>query len=291
MELTGRTGLNPERRLRCIVVYNLKSLLVACPLLSRVKEVRSGRSEVSWQVSCRPNFSYSPELLFIHSITANVEPEGCCESDCSWMRAVNYDNICYGFDCESIQRSQSLDCSDSRGGCKKSKTYYQPCYVEESNFWHNCPWDELTSCSGATPIPSPTPTPTPSPSPTPTPCAAGSFDPDQNGNCPTYASKVNGCCICQQTTDCSNFGQGTWPDGSPYCIWVEHLCDCYNIDGPCRDYPRPPETPTPTPDGDNGGPIYDRDCIDYYYVYFVSFDGGNTWYYDHSEYAGCWDYM
>ena len=37
-------------------------------------------------------------------------------------------------------------------------------------------------------------------------------------------------------------------------------------------------------------PILEKDdCVDYYYVHFVSYDGGQTWHYDDREtYAGCY---
>lgn len=95
------------------------------------------------------------------------------------------------------------------------------------------------SCEGATPTPTPTPSPSPSPSasPTPTPCPQGSFNPDNNGNCPLYSNKINGCCVCQQTDH-------TCPEG---CSWVEHFCGCFNLDGECTGIPTPTPTPAPTP--------------------------------------------
>lgn len=37
----------------------------------------------------------------------------------------------------------------------------------------------------------------------------------------------------------------------------------------------------------SGGGYYDY-CTPYYWVYYESYDGGNTWYEVDSEYAGCW---
>lgn len=62
--------------------------------------------------------------------------------------------------------------------------------------------------------------------------------------------------MCQErNTDCTRFGQGD------QCLWVEHLCDCYNIFGRCAENPLP--TPTPTPDeiGGGGG---DETCENYW---------------------------
>jgi hypothetical protein len=39
--------------------------------------------------------------------------------------------------------------------------------------------------------------------------------------------------------------------------------------------------------GDAGGGGYGGYCTPYYWVYFVSYDGGETWIYDYSEDAGC----
>lgn len=239
-------------------------------------------------------FSYSSNLLFLSPVESTVEPDGCCPSGCSWLQGYEDPDTCYGLYCESIPRHRALQCSDSRGSCNTVRIFYQPCHVEEGDYWHNCPWSQLTSCGGPTPTPNPSPTPTPEPSPTPTPtptpCPEGSFDPDQNGDCPTYASKINGCCVCQErNTDCARFGQG-FLGGSPYCIWVEQLCDCYNVDGKCSENPRPSPTPTPTPGGGGGGyPIYYYNCTQYYWVWYVSYDGGETWQETGQvDYAGCW---
>ena len=247
-------------------------------------------------------FSYALNLLFLGSAESTVEPDGCCPSGCSWLQGYDDTDTCYGRYCESIRRHRELQCPESGGSCNSVRIYYQKCYVEEGNYWHNCPWSNLTSCGSTGTTPTPSPTPTPEPSPTPTPCPAGSFNPDENGNCPSYANKVNGCCVCQQTTDCSSFGQGTWPDGSPYCIWVGDLCDCYNIDGPCRDNPRPSSTPTPSGGGGGGsyrreqqsqyeyyGFYYYDECTVYVWVWYVSYDDGETWEpTGEVDYAGCW---
>jgi hypothetical protein len=80
------------------------------------------------------------------------------------------------------------------------------------------------------------------------------------------------CCVCNVQT---------CPDGSAP---DKYTCEC----------------PTPTPDGGGGGggapppdpspePVLDhRECVDYYWVHFVSYDGGQTWSYaDNETYAGC----
>lgn len=40
--------------------------------------------------------------------------------------------------------------------------------------------------------------------------------------------------------------------------------------------------------GGGGDGLLKLECIDYYWVHFMSYDGGNTWSYaDNEEYAGC----
>lgn len=43
--------------------------------------------------------------------------------------------------------------------------------------------------------------------------------------------------------------------------------------------------------GGDGGGYYGGGggyCTPYYWNYYTSYDGGETWDYDYSEYAGCW---
>src|SRR5207249_821691 len=103
--------------------------------------------------------------------------------------------------------------------------------------------------------------------------------------------------VCQQrNTDCARFGQGQWPDGTSYCVWVEGLCDCFNIDGPCSENPRPTPSPTSTvttqpggSGGSSGAPTKQYDaCTEYWWFYYESYDGGASWQYVTSWYAGCW---
>ena len=244
-------------------------------------------------------------VSFLGSVESCLEPDDCCPSGCSWIREYDDPDACFGnvepYTCNSIHRAEYLYCWDSRGHCSTYEVKYQKCLIEGENGTvteHWCPYAFTEACTSSgpptptpTPTPTPKPSPTPRPSPTPTPCPGGYFDPDQNGDCPYNANKVNGCCLCKQRkTDCSSFGQGKWPNGGDYCVWVESLCDCYNIDGLCADNPRP----TPTPDGAGGAenPQYRWDCVDYWWVNFVSYDGGQTWYYaDNETYAGTYCYQ
>jgi hypothetical protein len=85
------------------------------------------------------------------------------------------------------------------------------------------------------------------------------------GGCP--ANKYNDgrdCCRCVQTT---------CPNGQPVDA---STCQC----------PSPSPTPTQSPVISGGGGGYEGDgfpCTDYYWVYYVSYDGRGEY-----EYAGCW---
>jgi hypothetical protein len=220
------------------------------------------------------------------SFSRSAEPapqSGLC---CPGTQCYFHKNSTYSCSCQVARDTRSTSCSDPEGACSIDEFIDTWC----TDLGVACPEWTVGPCETLaptpTPSPSPSPSPSPTPSPTPTPCPAGSFDPDPNGNCPYYSDKINGCCVCQQRNpECSGY--------APDCIWVEHLCDCYNMYGRCGD---PTPTPTPGGGGDPGGgtdpntnpAIYKRECVDYYWVHFVSYDGGQTWYYNDNEtYAGC----
>lgn len=91
------------------------------------------------------------------------------------------------------------------------------------------------------------------------------------GGCDSFSNRINNggdCCVCA-ITNC--------PEGSTL-NW--QTCQC--------------ETPGGSSGGTGGGggggnpAIYRRDCVDYYWVHFVSYDNGETWEYANDEtYAGC----
>jgi hypothetical protein len=168
--------------------------------------------------------------------------------------------------------------------------------------------------------PSPPPTPTPGTSPTPTPTPVPTCDPatkPNNTNCSCGPSLVIGgapqwSCFCFYLDSSGLPHQGVGADhtlsalssnngcsanlqnnGSDCCICPiascpegtvlnSQACECQQSSG-----------------GSNGGsggtgqnqfPVVDRqDCVDYYWVHFKSYDGGNTWQYaDDETYAGCY---
>ena len=242
------------------------------------------------------HFSHAESLLFLGPLKS-AQPDPCCGNSCYWLYEYDSETACEGHPCESVHRADVVLCSDTRGHCGTYDASYKTCTVNggDYRYIHRCLFVVVNACGSETtptPTPSPSPTPTPSPSPTPTPCPEGSFDPDPDGNCPVNANRVNGCCLCQQrNTDCARFGQGTFPGtDKPYCAWVERLCDCYNVDGPCADNPRPLATPipTPTPSGGGGEQPPPEPCTAYWWVLYESYDGGQPWQEIDRWYAGCW---
>ena len=191
----------------------------------------------------------------------------------------------------------------------------EPCTLTRPHFFPcgslQCHHDEIyesSACPGYSPTPTPTPTPSPSPSPTCDPntrpnntncqctrdingdpawacgCADGSEFADyvrytQNYGCPPNKYNDGECCQCLEVVTCDSG-----------CSWDPYFCRCVDSVGtPCG-------SPTPGGGGDPGGgsdpnaysTTYERDCVDYYWVWFVSYDGGHTWYATgQTEYAGC----
>jgi hypothetical protein len=202
---------------------------------------------------------------------------------------------------------------DSSRSCRLYRTIYKGCYGDDTP---ECPEDVIydsEACPGYSPTPSPSPSPTPNPDVSPV-CNPATKPNNDNCNCvppivpggePFWycfcsggvpadyirfpgtigwagcdpnksANNHTGCCICNQQ-QCPDGSTATWN------------CEC--------------PTPTPTPDGGGGGgeggggggdpnsppAAYTRECIDYVWVHFVSYDGGQTWHYDDREsYAGCY---
>lgn len=61
--------------------------------------------------------------------------------------------------------------------------------------------------------------------------------------------------------------------------WDMNRCECVVA---------PTPAPTPTPGTGGGGGYFYRHCTDYYWVYYESYDGGETWHAVRYDYAGCW---
>ena len=83
------------------------------------------------------------------------------------------------------------------------------------------------------------------------------------------------CCVCVAQPNCSE-----------NCTWDPFYCRCIDLVGnECGS--------GSGSDGGGGDPnsdpaTYKWDCVDYYWVHFKSYDGGQSWQYaDDEQYAGC----
>ncbi|HEU4711130.1 MAG TPA: M57 family metalloprotease [Pyrinomonadaceae bacterium] len=127
----------------------------------------------------------------------------------------------------------------------------------------------------------PTPTPTPTPFPTPTP---GCTDQDHDGVCffddcddnnPAVAFDSDGDHYCYPY-DCDDYDSRVYP-GAPLNFNTEggEDRDCNGVDDYVQQFGG----------GGGGGGAF---CTHYFWVYYESIDGGETWYVVDIEYAGCW---
>jgi hypothetical protein len=170
------------------------------------------------------------ETTYREPETTTLPDVNCPGTDCIFAKSTTYQCVCN----TEARTFEIVGSSDPDGHCSRDERIDELC----TEFGVYCPEFFLNPC--ATPTPTPTPSPFSSPSPTPTPCPEGSSDPDNNGNCPSFAYKINGCCVCQQTDH----------NCPPGCSWQDHFCGCYNLDGECS------ASPTPTPIAcDNGGGV------------------------------------
>lgn len=190
--------------------------------------------------------------------------------------------------------------------CRRKMNEYWDCDGDGIKECYNEIIYDSEYCPGYSPTP--TPTPTPSPSPSPSPVCDPAKKPN-NSNCYCSPPILPGgdpywSCWCSsgEFADYVKFpgtpGWGgcdpnkSYNNGGDCCICFPQQCpdgsapNKYNCECPTPETP----TPTPTPQGGGGGnvtPEYHQSCVDYDWVYWVSYDGGRTWNYDHSEYAGC----
>ena len=243
----------------------------------------------TWPVNFLPASSETTPL------DASLFQTCCSGSNCSAL-TVSRDVVCVN--CAPQNRVGVAICSDPNRICGTAVSDYIECFIPKTNDSYFCQTIDVFGC-GVTPTPSSSPSPSPSPSPTPIPCpltlaseCPGGLPrdpctypdpPPRPGDAPNpnpdgcpFGYQVSGlCCVpiaCPSPTPtpppCPE-GQTSLFSGPPLCQWS----DCFT--------PLPDPTPTPTPE-------YKQDCIDYYYVWFVSYDGGKTWYPTGLvEYAGC----
>jgi hypothetical protein len=226
----------------------------------------------------------------------------CAEVNCS-MLTRSIDRTCVN--CPPQNRVGLAICNNPDASCLEVSfddfECFRPPYDVDP---FSCQVLKIEVC-GSSPTPSPTPTPSPSPSPTPTPCpyalpsqcpggiprdpctnpdpppAPGATPNPNPDGCPFgYQVSDGACCVpiaCPQPTPtpplCGE-GQVSIFSAPPVCQWSE----CFTL------LPNPSPTPTPA----SGTVEYKRDCEEYYWVEYVSYDGGKTWQATgQTAYAGC----
>ena len=205
--------------------------------------------------------------------------------------------------CPLQNRVGTAICSNPDATCLTTVFDYIECFIPKTGESYACQTIDLYSC-GASPTPPPAPSPSPSPSPTPTPCpmtlasecpggvprdpctnpdpppAPGATPNPNPEGCPFGYQMSGVCCVpiaCPQPTptppSCPE-NETSLFYGPPVCQWS----DCFT------PLPEPGATPTPTP-----AEYTKRECIDYWWVWFVSYDGGKTWRpTGQVDYAGCY---
>lgn len=224
------------------------------------------------------------------------EPTDCCPgANCTSL--VNHvEHPCVN--CPNQNRPTVTYCSDPAGSCYAPQFDSIECYTGNGQLYL-CQTIAMPGCGGG-PMPTPTPSPSPSPSPEPT-CDPATKPNNTNCICDTSVGSPQWLCFCSAGV-AANYLQypgaaggcdqsKTHNNGSNCCVCNVQTCP----DGSAPDT-YSCQCPTPTPGG--GGPdpnpnpnpaIYKQDCVDYYWVHFVSYDGGQTWSYaDNETYAGCY---
>ena len=241
------------------------------------------------------------EGVYIDVVSSASWAQTCCsDSNCSPLTLWE-GNVCVN--CPKQNRPGLTTCGDPAGACRTTVSDYIECFTSKAGSEpYACQTITVLPCDATPPPPpSPTPSPSPSPSPAPTPCPMAlpsecpsgvprdpCMNPDPpppvggtpNSNpdgCP-FGYQVSGaCCIpipCPQPTPTPPICESGNLVFSPFptCNWT-----CY------PPLPDPGPIPTPTPEE------YTQECIDFYWVWFVSYDGGRTWQpTGRVEYAGCY---
>jgi hypothetical protein len=227
----------------------------------------------------------------------------CCPGTYCSMLSRSIDETCYT--CPPQTRVGLAICSNPDAACLEATFGTFECIPPKSELEpFECQTVDLNPCGS--PTPSPTPTPSPSPTPTPTPCpyalpsecpggvprdpctnpdpppAPGATPNPNPDGCPFGYEVINGaCCVptaCPQPTSappsCPE-NEISFFTGPPICQWS----DCFEL------LPNPSPTPTPA----SATVEYQRNCVEYYWVWYVSYDGGKTWEpTGQVEYAGCY---
>jgi hypothetical protein len=243
--------------------------------------------------------AFNGDYSFLKS--SEVAVDNCCGPDCSFLKP-KMDSCA----CGTSPGTSSVACTNSLGTCGVEEDISRWC----DEFGVDCPSSRVGVCAPPPPSPSPTApsSPTPPPTPTPEPTCDPATRPN-NSNCDCYHGPNGGQPFWSCGTGCSSLtganyrnpdyqnNQGCPPDmynsGNDCCSCIVTTC----LDGQSANpftckCPSPSPTPTSAGGGVEPSPspaeIYQRECIDYYWVHFVSYDGGQTWHYaDNESYAGC----
>ena len=245
----------------------------------------------------------------------SVPLDACCGSGCYYMKPEEDSCSC------GIQSGNSYPaCTDPDGTCGTPHSFGHWC----EGLGVYCPGFRIDVCISDVPTPPPTPVPSPTlpPSPTPTPTETPTPEPvcdpatkPNNSNCSCVAPLIPGqsaqwSCFCWVTGQ-SGFPVAGVPANYPLHGQTQGGCPinmvnngsncCVCIVNTCPNGSRPNsqtcECPSPTPTPLYRGEYnyhafnygYDGYCTPYFWVWYVSYDGGATWQETgESEYAGCW---
>lgn len=253
--------------------------------------------------------------LLAHNLPATLGPVnffgGQLDSEINFSSLLPNETCCSGANCSSLipwtgsvcvncppqNRPGITTCADPAGGCWATVADSMECFIPKTGEGYLCQTIQLFAC-GTAPAPSPSPSASEGPTPAPCPLALPSQcptgvprdpctypdPPPPPGGTPTsdgcpFNYQVSGaCCVpipCPQPTPtppaCENGFLVFNP--SPNCNWT------------CLQPLSDPPLPSPTPEQSEE---YKQECIDYYWVWFVSYDGGKTWQpTGRVEYMGC----
>jgi hypothetical protein len=195
-------------------------------------------------------YFYALGSLFLRSTDADPQSQLCCPGTQCWFHKDGF----YSCACQIARGTEPAGCSDPEGSCSIDIVRDTGC----ASLGVGCSQSVVGPCEEPPPPPSPAPPGSPSPTPIPSPSPSPLISP-----CPSPQPLP---------PDCGVGWTVLW--NSIQCQW-----DCL--------------PPQPDPGGGGPGdpspqPIEMRQCVDYYWVHFTSYDGGQTWYYaDNEEYAGC----
>jgi hypothetical protein len=241
-------------------------------------------------------------------IEPSVSVDTCCGSGCFFMKP-SMDSC----SCGSSQGNSYPACTDPEGICGTPRLGGRFC----EQFGVACPEFFINVCVEGAPTPPPTPSPSPTPPTSPSPTPEPTCDPTTKPN--------NSNCYCNTILASAGLGPPFWDcgvgctgatgadyiqypgtpgyggcppnkynDGRDCCRCITATCpngQTANVNT-CQ-CPSPTPTPTQTPvtgggGGYEGGGGYPY-CTDYFWYWFISYDGGETWEpTGQVDYAGCW---